>query len=98
LFAAEGEDPEDKGSDEGDYDDGEQPNADRQGLMGNTHARRSWVDLSDPGETVVQNGGPKPGAGNLGAKAGIILVRFDVVSLKANSLTSFFFPDVLGYT
>jgi hypothetical protein len=59
-------------------DDGEQPGDDRQGLMGNNLARRSWVDLSDPGEDVVQiGGGNKPGAGSLGAKAGIILVRFE---------------------
>jgi hypothetical protein len=59
------------------HDDGLQADGDRQGLMGNTHARRSWVDLSDVGEDVVQNGGgtDRPGRGNLSAKAGIILVR-----------------------
>lgn len=48
---------------------------DRQGLMGNTHARRSWVDLADLGENTVQNGVSRPGQGSLSAKAGIILVR-----------------------
>jgi hypothetical protein len=66
--------------DQEDWDDGhddgeEQPDGDRLGLMGNSHARRSWVDLSDLGENVVQNGGGRPSGGSLGAKAGIILVR-----------------------
>ena len=58
-------------------DDGLQADGDRQGLMGNIHARRSWVDLSDVGENGVQNGGgtDRPGRGSLSAKAGIILVR-----------------------
>ncbi|KAF8465846.1 MFS general substrate transporter [Russula ochroleuca] len=64
--------------DQEDWDDGhddgeEQPDGDRLGLMGNSHARRSWVDLSDLGENVVQNGGGRPSGGSLGAKAGIIL-------------------------
>ena len=65
-----------EGSDDG-HDDGLQADSDRQGLMGNLHARRSWVDLSDVGENVVQNGGgtDSPVRGSLSAKAGIILVR-----------------------
>jgi hypothetical protein len=65
-----------EGSDEG-HDDGLQVDGDRQGLMGNIHARRSFVDLSEVGEDVVQNGGGTdgPGSRNLSAKAGIILVR-----------------------
>jgi hypothetical protein len=43
--------------------------------MGNAHARRSWVDLADIEENPVQNGGSRPGRGNLSAKAGLILVR-----------------------
>lgn len=67
--------------DDGRDDDGvEQPDGDRLGLMGNIHARRSWADLSDLGENVVQNGGGRPSGGSLGAKAGIILVRsFDSI-------------------
>ncbi|KAF8497455.1 MFS general substrate transporter [Russula emetica] len=63
-----------EGSDDG-HDDGLQADGDRQGLMGNIHARRSWVDLSDVGENVVQNGGgtDRLGRGSLSAKAGIIL-------------------------
>ena len=68
------EEPDQEDSDDGE-DDGAQPDGDRQGLMGNIHARRSWVDLSDLGENVVQNGTGRPEGGNLGAKAGIILVR-----------------------
>jgi len=65
-----------EGWDDG-HDDGLQANGDRQGLLGNTNARRSWVDLSDAGENAVQNGGgtDRPGRGSLSAKAGIILVR-----------------------
>jgi solute carrier family 45 protein 1/2/4 len=57
------------------HDDGLQADGDRQSLMGNIYARRSWVDLSDVGENVVQNGGgtDRPGRGSLSAKAGIIL-------------------------
>jgi hypothetical protein len=72
LFAVEGSDQED--SDDGN-DNGSEHDGDRQGLMGNAHARRSWVDLQDLGENVVQNGGSRPGKGNLSEKAGIILVR-----------------------
>jgi hypothetical protein len=65
-----------EGWDDG-HDDGLQVNGDRQGLMGNTNARRSWVDLSDAGENGVENGGgtDRPSRGSLSAKAGIILVR-----------------------
>lgn len=65
-----------EGSGDGD-DDELQADGDRQGLMGNFHARRSWVDLSDVGEDVAQNEGgtDRPGRGSLSAKAGIILVR-----------------------
>ncbi|KAI0279577.1 major facilitator superfamily domain-containing protein [Russula aff. rugulosa BPL654] len=63
-----------EGSDDS-HDDGLRADSDRQGLMGNLHARRSWVDLSDVGENVVQNGGgtDSPVRGSLSAKAGIIL-------------------------
>ncbi|KAH9986289.1 major facilitator superfamily domain-containing protein [Russula vinacea] len=79
LFTVEEEDPDDDGDDEavviGDRvrQGEEQPDGDRLGLMGNIHARRSWADLSDLGENVVQNGGGRPSGGSLGAKAGIIL-------------------------
>ena len=65
-----------EGWDDG-LDDGVQPDDDRQGLMGNIHARRSWVDLPDVGENGVQNGvgTDRPSRGSLSAKAGIILVR-----------------------
>ncbi len=56
-------------------DNGSEHDADRQGLMGNAHARRSWVDIADLGENMVQNGGARSGRGSLSAKAGIILVR-----------------------
>ena len=84
LFAAEGSDSDEEavargerereGSDDGD-DHVSEPDGDRQGLMGNTHARRSWVDLADLGENPVQNGGARPRRGNLSSKAGLILVR-----------------------
>ena len=90
MFAVEGEDSDDDHNEgsvsseregernqEGwgdDHDDGLQADGVRQSLMGNIHARRSWVDLSDVGENDVQNGGGA-GRGNLSAKAGIILVR-----------------------
>jgi hypothetical protein len=77
--------------DQEDWDDGhgdgvEQPDGDRLGLMGNSHARRSWADLSDLGENVVQNGGGRPSEGSLGAKAGIILVRSFVSTQKSSSV------------
>ncbi|KAH9990214.1 MFS general substrate transporter [Russula compacta] len=56
-----------------DNDDGLERNSDRQGLMGNIHARRSWVDVSDLGENPVQNVRARPSRGSLSAKAGIIL-------------------------
>ena len=86
------EDSNQEDSDDG-HDDGAQPDSDRLGLMGNSHARRSWVDLSDLGENVDQNGTDIPGGGNLGAKAGIILVRFPpkaVFSLKQLTPAIFF--------
>ena len=63
-------------SDDG-HDDGLHADGDRQSLMGNIQARRSWVDLSDVGENGVQNGGgtDRPDRRSLSAKAGIILVR-----------------------
>lgn len=87
LFAVEGSDSDeevgvthDRGErDQEDSDDGNdnesERDGDRQGLMGNAHARRSWIDLADPGENMVQNGVSRPGQGSLSAKAGIILVR-----------------------
>jgi hypothetical protein len=90
LFAVEGSDSEDEAVDtrdrvklgdreQEDSDDGNEDGLerddDRQGLMGNAHARRSWVDLADLGESSVQNGMARSGRGNLSAKAGIILVR-----------------------
>jgi hypothetical protein len=60
--------------------------------MGNAHARRSWVDLADIEENPVQNGGSRPGRGNLSAKAGLILVRRPCLLFffKGNSLSYFF--------
>ena len=73
-------------------DDGSEHDGDRHGLMGNAHARRSWVDLADIEENPVQNGGSRPGRGNLSAKAGLILVRhsLSLVFFKGNSLSYFF--------
>ena len=88
------EDSNQEDSDDG-HDDGAQPDSDRLGLMGNSHARRSWVDLSDLGENVVQNGTDMPGGGNLGAKAGIILVRFPAKAIfftQATNSRNFFPP------
>lgn len=81
-----------EGSDDG-HADGLQADGDRQGLMGNLNARRSWVDLSDVGEDVALNGGGTdgPGRGSLSAKAGIILVRSTqniYFLLSSNLLTS----------
>lgn len=90
-------------SDDG-HDDGAQADGDRQGLMGNIHARRSWVDLSDVGENAVQNGGgtDRPSRGSLSAKAGIILVRSTQnISISSNLLTSHLilpYLRCLGYT
>ena len=90
LFAVEGSDSDEEagvGPDRGRVgehepedsedgnDDGSEHDGDRHGLMGNAHARRSWVDLADIEENPVQNGGSRPGRGNLSAKAGLILVR-----------------------
>jgi len=90
LFAVEGSDSDEEavaGRDRGkvgehDHEDSDDGNdnasdhgGDRQGLMGNAHARRSWVDLADLEETPVQNGGARPARANLSAKAGLILVR-----------------------
>jgi hypothetical protein len=106
LFAVEGEDSDDDDHDhdeeaEDGHDDELQPDSDRQGLMGNAHARRSWVDLSDVGENVVQNGGGTdgPGRGNLSAKAGIILVR-STQNLSPSFTSRLILPYMrcLGYT
>jgi hypothetical protein len=87
LFAVEGSDSDeevgvihDRGERDQEDSDDENDNesehdGDRRGLMGNAHARRSWIDLADPGENMVQNGVSRPGQGSLSAKAGIILVR-----------------------
>jgi len=90
LFAAEGSDSDEEavaGRDRGkvtereheDVDDGDddvsEHDGDRLRLMGNAHARRSWVDLADLEESPVQNGGARPTRANLSAKAGLILVR-----------------------
>jgi hypothetical protein len=88
------------------HDDGLQADGDRQSLMGNIYARRSWVDLSDVGENVVQNGGgtDRPGRGSLSAKAGIILVRSTqniYILPSSNLLTShliLLYMRCLGYT
>ena len=89
LFAVEGSDSDEvvvthnqaklgerdqEQSDDGN-DSGSEHDGDRQGLMGNVHARRSWIDLGDLGENGVQNGVSMPGQGGLSAQAGIILVR-----------------------
>ena len=91
-------------SDDG-HDDGLQADGDRQSLMGNIHARRSWVDLSDVGENVQNDGGiDMPGRGSLSAKAGIILVRStqNISLLPSNNLLTshLIFPYMrcLGYT
>jgi hypothetical protein len=55
-------------------DEIEEGDSDRQVLMGNTNARRSWADLASLGEEPVQNGAPRPSREGLSAKAGIILV------------------------
>ncbi|KAI0301333.1 hypothetical protein BC826DRAFT_1090061 [Russula brevipes] len=56
-----------------DNDNEVERDGDRQHLMGNHHARRSWVDVSDLGENLVQNGGGRPGRRSLSSKAGVIL-------------------------
>ena len=91
MFAVEGEDldgddvitardrvtlgtREQEGSDDGN-DDGVERDGARHGLMGNLDARRSWVDVSDLGDSSLQNGGARSDRGGLSSKAGIILVR-----------------------
>jgi len=56
-----------------DIDNEVERDGDRQHLMGNHHARRSWVDVSDLGENLVQNGEGRPGRRSLSSKAGVIL-------------------------
>lgn len=66
LFAVEGEDGD------GDENEAEQY-GDRDILMGNLNARRSWADLTDSGEDHLRNGSAAPARRNLSAKAGVIL-------------------------
>ena len=66
LFAVEDEDVD---------SDGDENDAGRHGdrdiLMGNINARRSWADVSELGDDQFRNGGTRK---NLSAKAGVILV------------------------
>lgn len=78
-----------------DNDDGLELDSDRQGLMGNIHARRSWVDVSDLGENPIQNVRARPRRGSLSAKAGIILVRQPYL---LQGPLSHVFLHALGYT
>lgn len=84
------------------HDDGLQADGDRQSLMGNIHARRSWVDLSDVGENVVQNGEGTdgPGRGSLSAKAGVILVRStqNICNFTSRLILILPYMRCLGYT
>jgi hypothetical protein len=64
------EDPEEEEWDKVVDDEMEEGDGDRQVLMGNIDARRSWADIADLGE----NPGRRPGRESLSAKAGIILV------------------------
>jgi hypothetical protein len=66
-------DPEEEGWDNVNEDEIE-GDGDRQILMGNVDARRSWADLAAAGEDSVQGETPRPGRESLSAKAGIILV------------------------
>jgi hypothetical protein len=100
LFAVEGSDSDEEAAARGerereDSDDGNdhvsERDGDRQGLMGNTHARRSWVDLADIGENPVQNGGARPGRGNLSSKTGLILVRRPLVPQLFKGVSHLFF-------
>ncbi|KAI0299351.1 major facilitator superfamily domain-containing protein [Multifurca ochricompacta] len=54
-------------------DDEVERDDDRDVLMGNVHARRSWADVTDFEENVAPNGSIRPVGGSLSAKAGIIL-------------------------
>jgi hypothetical protein len=65
-------DPEEEGWDNVN-DDEIEGDGDRQVLMGNIDARRSWTDIAALGESPV--GAPRPDRESLSAKAGIILVR-----------------------
>jgi hypothetical protein len=67
------EDPEEEEWDKVN-DDEMEGDGDRQVLMGNIDARRSWADIADLGENSGRNGTPRPGRESLSAKAGIILV------------------------
>ncbi|KAH9064541.1 MFS general substrate transporter [Lactarius vividus] len=86
LFSVEGEDADDEGVATRDQktarkswdDDGDENEAERYGdrdiLMGNLNARRSFADVSDFEEDHLQSGGSTmPSRRNLGAKAGVIL-------------------------
>jgi hypothetical protein len=67
-------------------DDEIEGDGDRQVLMGNMNARRSWADLATLGENPV--GTPRPDRESLSAKAGIILVRWpSSLSLSGEALT-----------
>jgi len=68
LFAVEGEDVDS----DGDENDAER-HGDRDILMGNINARRSWADVSELGEDQFRNGGATSSRKNLSAKAGVIL-------------------------
>ncbi|KAH9968022.1 major facilitator superfamily domain-containing protein [Russula dissimulans] len=85
---------EQEGSDDGSHD-GMERDDDRRGLMGNLNARRSWVDISDLGETSLQNGGARSDRGSLSAKAGIILgihnIFVVIPQFLVTGLTAFLF-------
>ncbi|KAH9077749.1 MFS general substrate transporter [Lactarius deliciosus] len=89
LFSVEGEDADDDDDDEAvatrglraarkSWDDGGNENeveryGDRDILMGNLNARRSFADVSDFEEDLQNGGAITPSRRNLGAKAGVIL-------------------------
>jgi len=90
LFAVEGE------SADGDDDENEAERfGDRDILMGNMNARRSWADVSELGEDHLRNGGATPSRKNLSAKAGVILgiqnIFIVVPQFLVTGMTSFIF-------
>lgn len=108
LFAVEGEDVDDdeavatrgrETGQEGWDDDGNGNEAEQYGdrdiLMGNLNARRSWVDVTDFGEDHLRNGGATPARKSLGAKAGVILgiqnIFIVVPQFLVTGMTSFIF-------
>ena len=71
-----------EGWDDDGHDNEAEGYGDRDILMGNLNARRSWVDVMDSEEDHHQNGRAAPVRNSLGAKAGVILVCCSSLSLS----------------